>query len=85
MQGSVGNMWLFSDTTGVNTSYYCIETGVYIYIQVACLLRLLATCSLIMPASVYALMGGALSPLTLWLVQFRLVSENWTGICDGMA
>jgi len=46
---------------------------------------LLAPCSPIdhiMSASAYALMGGALSPLILWLVQFRLVSENWTGILE---
>jgi len=35
-----------------------------------------------MPASAYALMGSALLPLILWLVQFRLVSENWTGILE---
>ena len=30
----------------------------------------------------YTLMGGAISPLILWLVQFRLVSETWTLFLD---
>jgi len=34
------------------------------------------------PPLLYALMGGAISSLILWLVQFGLVSENWTGILE---
>ena len=34
------------------------------------------------PLLSYALMGGAISPRIFWLVQFRLVSENWTGALE---
>ena len=65
------------------TSYLSISLS--IHIQVAHSLRSLATCSPIAPTSAYALMGGAISPLILWLLQFRLFSFRKLDWNTGMA
>ena len=58
----------------INNVYYILSMYLsiylYIHIQIARSLRLLATCSPIAIISAYALMAGAISPLIL---QFRLV------------